>query len=134
MTGSAVEVDSKELCECQRVLVCGGRNFSEVDYLYEELDKLNISCLIQGGATGADALAFTWAISRGIKTEMYKADWAKNGRAAGPIRNLLMLKEGKPDLVVAFHGGNGTAHMVKIAKEHKIPVKDLRISGLTVAR
>lgn len=31
------------------------------------------------------------------------------------MRNRDMLLEGKPDLIVAFPGGNGTKHMVTIA-------------------
>lgn len=33
-----------------------------------------------------------------------------------------MLQEGKPDLVVAFPGGRGTAHMTRIAQEAGVPV------------
>ena len=35
-----------------------------------------------------------------------------NGYRAGPIRNQEMLDKGKPDLVIAFPGGKGTADMV----------------------
>jgi hypothetical protein len=45
----------------------------------------------------------------------FPANWKVYGRAAGPIRNMKMLLEGKPDLVVAFPGGIGTADMVKKA-------------------
>ena len=43
------------------------------------------------------------------------AEWHRLGRKAGPIRNQRMLDEGKPDLVVAFPGGTGTAGMVALA-------------------
>lgn len=40
--------------------------------------------------------------------------WGKQyNRNAGFTRNQQMLDEGKPDLVIAFPGGNGTAHMIK---------------------
>jgi hypothetical protein len=35
--------------------------------------------------------------------------------AAGPIRNARMLEEGKPDIVIAFPGGRGTANMIEQA-------------------
>ena len=54
--------------------------------------------------------------ANGVVVEEFKADWDKFGRAAGPIRNAQMLREGKPDLVVAFPGGRGTANMVAQAK------------------
>lgn len=42
--------------------------------------------------------------------------------AAGPIRNSRMLREGKPDLVLAFPGHGGTADMVKQAGEAGVGV------------
>ena len=42
--------------------------------------------------------------------------------AAGPKRNQQMLDEAKPDMVVAFPGGKGTAHMRQIAKAAGVPV------------
>lgn len=105
------------------VLVTGGRDYKNRKRVFEVLDKIHeelpITLLVHGAAKGADTLADAWAKSRGIKVrsfEVTKEDWDLHGRAAGPIRNTVMLKESKPDLVVAFPGGRGTAHMVKIAK------------------
>lgn len=56
---------------------------------------------------------------------VYHADWNAHGRSAGPIRNAKMLAEGKPDLVVAFPGGKGTAHMVGIARKAGVPVVEM---------
>jgi hypothetical protein len=36
-----------------------------------------------------------------------------------------MLLEGKPDLVVAFPGGKGTADMVRRARKANVPVKEI---------
>jgi hypothetical protein len=104
-----------------RVLVCGGRDFDNVIWLRERLEDVhlrqgNITVLIHGGATGADALAAAWARARDISIRVYRADWARHGKAAGPIRNTKMLVDGKPDLVVAFPGGRGTADMVRQAR------------------
>jgi len=101
-----------------RVLVCGGRTYSDRDKVNETLDNLlpDIDILIHGGAQGADSLAREWAKERLISSVAYMADWKNLGRAAGPRRNELMLREGKPDVVIAFPGGRGTAHMIAIAK------------------
>lgn len=48
--------------------------------------------------------------------------WKDHGKAAGPIRNQLMLDDFKPDLVVAFPGGKGTADMVKKAQDAGVTV------------
>jgi hypothetical protein len=104
-----------------RVLVCGGRDFHDRGLLNDALDRLHaergFSLVIAGGARGADTLAEEWAKARNIPCEIYHADWEGLGRKAGPIRNARMLVAGKPDLVVGFPGGRGTAHMVRIARE-----------------
>lgn len=104
-----------------RVIVCGGRDFNDASLLGDTLDRLHgekgkIRLLITGMARGADDLAEQWALERGVVCHGYPADWKHYGRRAGPIRNALMLKHGRANLVVAFPGGPGTAHMVRIAK------------------
>ena len=41
------------------------------------------------------------------------------------IRNRRMLEEGRPDLVIAFPGGKGTANMVRIALQAGIQVREI---------
>lgn len=110
-----------------RVLVCGGRDFTDRRFLSEELGKLmlmhRIDTLIHGDAAGADRLAGEWGQRAGITVLPFPADWVRDRRAAGPIRNKRMLDEGKPDLVVAFPGGKGTANMVAQAKRAGVPVR-----------
>jgi hypothetical protein len=105
-----------------RVLVCGGRDFLDYKNVREVLDAYQIDTIINGGATGTDALARRYAIENNIKIETYYADWDRYGRQAGPIRNAEMIKC-KPDLIIAFPGGKGTANMIKLGRTHNIPVK-----------
>lgn len=99
-----------------RVLVCGGREFSDALMLGEHLDAFHrsnpITVIIHGDARGADTLAAQWARAHGIEVVAFPANWNLHGKSAGPIRNRQMLDEGKPDMVVAFPGGAGTANMV----------------------
>jgi hypothetical protein len=106
-----------------RLIVCGGRDFYDKELLFSSLDDLMhaqerirdpIKYLIHGNARGADALAHGWAVVRYIQPIMVPALWNLFGAKAGAIRNENMLGLG-PDLVVAFPGGRGTAHMMKIA-------------------
>ena len=109
-----------------KVLVCGGRDFTNQEMLFGALDKLDaderIGDVIHGAARGADMLAHEWAHQRQRRMWPYTADWKRDGRAAGPIRNKRMLDEGKPDLVVAFPGGRGTANMVDQARKAGVRV------------
>lgn len=107
----------------RRVLVTGGRAFTDRALVFDTLDSLvPIAVIIEGGATGADGLARWWAHRRGVPVETYPADWLAHGKAAGPIRNGQMLLHGKPDLVVAFPGGRGTADMVRQAQDAGVAV------------
>jgi hypothetical protein len=109
-----------------RILVCGGRGYTDKDRVFAVLDKLHdeagISCVIQGGAKGADYFAAWWADKRRVQGETYEADWENQGSFAGPARNKRMLEEGKPDLVIAFPGGKGTADMKKKARRAGVEV------------
>lgn len=113
----------------RRVLVCGGRDFTDaatVDRVLFELHAENpISVIIHGDYRGADMLAKRWAYRAWIPHLPFPANWKVSGGAAGPIRNSRMLREGKPDLVVAFPGGDGTADMV--AKAERAHVEVLRV-------
>lgn len=104
-----------------RVLVCGGRDYLDKFRLERTLDIFDsthgpFKLIITGGARGADTLAHEWAVARGIPTQVFEAKWDKYGNAAGPFRNQEMLEVGRPDLVIAFRGGRGTADMVQRAK------------------
>ena len=78
--------------------------------------------MISGHARGADQLAEQWAKENKIPTRLFPADWDIYGKRAGYLRNVKMLEEGNPDLVVAFPGGKGTNMMVSIAQSADIPV------------
>lgn len=129
------------------VLVCGGRNAGpdEAEHVYVVLDALQaerpISKLVHGGASGIDTFAGQWARKRNIPTAVHKPDWnnitvpgavvALNSRGkqynklAGFIRNQKMLDDEKPDVVIAFAGGPGTADMVLRAKTAGVKVVEL---------
>ena len=118
------------------IIVCGGRAYDDSDAAFDALDRFHaakpVSLVVQGGAPGADLLAKTWARSRGLPCQEERADWNKHGRKAGPIRNQHMLKTWRPQAVVAFPGGAGTAHMKRIAKEAGVPVFTPRLPATPV--
>ena len=106
---------------CVRLLICGDRNWSDGNAIREVIKSFNPTIIIEGEAKGADTLARLSANAMGIETLKFPADWQKYGRAAGPIRNSQMLKEGNPDVVVGFHykidESKGTRDMLTRAKK-----------------
>jgi hypothetical protein len=113
-----------------RVLVCGGRNYNDREAVFAELHELaerhGWLTIIEGGANGADTLAREWArlCYHGLVT--VPADWQLYGTRAGPIRNQNMLLWAKPDLVLAFPGGPGTADMVRRARVAGVEVREIK--------
>lgn len=114
----------------QRVLVCGGRDYTCREQLFAVLDRAHaanpVAVLIHGAARGADSLARDWALERGVPLMPFPADWEMHGKQAGPIRNKRMLTEGLPDIVIAFKGGRGTADMVRVARNAGVAVVTVR--------
>ena len=110
------------------VLVCGGRKYADKEWLEHRLSQLHevraFGLLIHGGAKGADHLASLWAKSNGVATLCFPANW-KARRATGPMRNKQMLAEGRPDLVIAFDGGAGTANMIDTATRAGVQVIEI---------
>lgn len=118
-----------------RVLVCGSRSWANYTEIYQALKGLVVMrhlenppdriTVVHGAARGADNLADQAAEALNCPREPYPAEWDKHGRAAGPIRNEQMLDTGV-DLVLAFSTAwpptPGTANMIKIATEAKVPV------------
>ena len=104
-----------------KAIVCGGRDYADYELVRAVLDALNIGILVHGAARGADSLAARAATELGITQIACPADWQTHGRRAGMLRNLEML-EHKPDLVIAFPGGRGTAHMASVAERAGIAV------------
>lgn len=108
-----------------RIVVGGGRHFNDRQFVFQTLDSIheekNITELAQGAATGADRLAQEWATSRNIQIRSFPANWHELGKKAGPIRNIKMLQEFKPDTVITFPGGKGTQHLETTARNMGIP-------------
>jgi hypothetical protein len=129
-----------------RVLVCGGRDYSDMACVFETLDMLaashSVDLIIHGKATGADTWADNWAVKNNVPIFALAALWtditvepsiirtrfdgSKYNAAAGWQRNQRLLEEGKPNLVVAFPGGSGTADMVKRSRAANVEVLQVK--------
>ena len=113
---------------CDRVCVAGGRTYNDINEVARVLDQIQPKLIIHGGASGADTLAGLYADTNGISKEVYMPDRTLDGPGFGWKfnRNTRMLKTGKPTLVIAFPGGNGTADTVRKARSMDIPVIEVQ--------
>ena len=117
-----------------KVLICGDRNWHNWRVIHEYMEKLpKDTVIVNGGCRGADNISTAIAIELGFKVVIYPAKWKQHGRKAGPIRNIQMLKEERPDIVVAFHNNHmqskGTKNMLEEAVHRHFRIKVIRESG-----
>lgn len=112
-----------------RVVLAGGRDFTDYDllrtsclsFLGNKLTSHQV-IVVSGHAPGADSLGERFAQEHGLQIELHPADWAKHGRAAGPIRNKEMAE--CADALIAFWDGKskGTKNMIDLALRYGLDV------------
>ncbi len=109
-----------------KLIVAGGRDFSDHSFLLDKMSELNkflnISEIVSGCAKGADTLGERFAVEFRIPIKRFPADWDTHKKAAGPIRNTQMAKYA--DVLVAFWDkkSRGTKHMIDTATKEGLQV------------
>lgn len=103
-----------------RVIVTGSRDWCQPDDITIILDNIRRDhprlIVVHGGCLGADVMAESWARHHHVTTEVHPARWELHGKAAGPRRNLAMVRLGA-DLCVAFirNYSRGASHCAAAA-------------------
>jgi hypothetical protein len=109
-----------------KVVVSGSRTIQQDAEIRRTLSRifkwLNFmpSQIVSGGAAGPDKSGESYAVMCGIELVKMPANWAKNGKAAGPIRNRQMAEYA--DLAIVFWDGKsaGTKNMImEMSKQGK---------------
>ena len=116
-----------------RIIVAGGRDFTDYAKLSEILTGVLEKCkdteviIVSGCCRGADVLGERYAGKHGIPVQRFPAEWAKHGKAAGPIRNKNMAAYASEGIgvLVAFWDGKsrGTASMIRLAEKCGLQTK-----------
>ena len=83
--------------------------------------------IVSGGARGADRLGEKYARERNYHLKIFNADWEKNGRSAGYIRNEEMAKYANYCICFNINRSKGSAHMESLAKKHSLGLKVINI-------
>ncbi len=107
--------------------IVGSRDFTNYDIIAKHVDdiiadnNLTITHIVSGGASGVDSLAKQYANKHNYQLVEYLPDWAAYGKAAGPMRNTLIINAA--DVCVAFPTANsrGTYDSIKKANAKPIP-------------
>ena len=117
--------------EASRVIIAGGRDFDNYEYMCEILNDLFYNStnfekrdikIISGMAKGADTLAIHYADEHKLTKILFPANWKLYPRAAGFLRNEDMLSIATH--LIAFWDGKSseTKHIIDIAQEKGIPI------------
>ena len=107
-----------------KVAIVGSRNFSNLQRVRDYVVMLPPNAIvISGGARGVDQTAAYEAKIRGLKIVIHYPEWENLGRAAGFIRNKLIVQDA--DKVVAFWDGqsHGTLDTITYAKSIRKPLE-----------
>ena len=112
-----------------KLIIAGGRDFTDIDFMCERLDVLlrnteeDPITIISGTARGADQLGETYARFRGYEVEHYPAQWDKYGRSAGYRRNELMASVATHCVVFWDGQSRGSKHMIDLAKKQGLELR-----------
>lgn len=113
--------------------IVGSRSFTDYEYFKEcmrQFEKYEISCIISGGAIGADSLAEKYAFENEIPAKIFKPNYNLHGRKAPMLRNTTIVENS--DMVVAFWDGvsGGTQDSINKARKLKKAVIIFRVDGI----
>ena len=109
--------------------VVGSRGFQDYELMKKELSTLTFDEMDSGGADGTDKLAERYAKEFNIPIKIFKADWDLIGKAAGMIRNRLIVDYCHTGIAFWDGRSRGTAHAIKCFEEFNRPHKIVRFNG-----
>jgi len=110
------------------VAIVGSRdytNYDEFKWFVEttlqtwRLDDIQV---VTGGAKGADSMAEKWAIENNLAIKIFKPDWLKYGKAAGPLRNQQIVENSTHVIAFPSKSGKGTQDTIIRAKKLGIEI------------
>jgi uncharacterized UPF0146 family protein len=117
---------SENLVAEGNLAIIGSRSFNNYTYAKKEIfkiiqnNKIPITKIISGGASGADKIAEIFASKFNIPIEVLSADWSK-GKQGGVIRNSDIIN--KSDYVIAFWDETSKGTLDSINKAKKLNKK-----------
>jgi len=113
-----------------RLIIAGGRNIVPT---IEELNSLItmiygkdvVTEVVCGGCKGVDTAGKAWANSQGIPLANFTADWALEGKKAGPKRNEQMAEYAEALLLIWNGKSHGSLSMLDFAQIYGLDIKQV---------
>ncbi len=127
--------------EKYRMVICGGRHFTDYDclkkimgnFLQDQQISFDGLEIVSGHCKGADMLGERYAKEHGVKLTVFPADWERYKRRAGPIRNkqmidYIMQTENKAVIAFVSENSKGTKQTISLARKAGISVLETHYS------
>lgn len=119
-----------------RVLICAGRHYADTRLCRQALEAFQreheVRVLIHGGNQFLGGEIEDWAREMGADIVRYPPNWQLHGKLAERLRNTFMLKDSRPDILIALPGGDDTEELVNQARQAGIPI--LPVNGRTALK
>lgn len=108
-----------------KVIIFGSRHmpFSMYPLIQQAVDKsgYHVTEVVCGCARGADTFGAKWAYHNKIPVKRFPANWDRDGKKAGPLRNMEMGNYADAGIGFIWPGSRGTEHMMNYLKHLKKP-------------
>jgi hypothetical protein len=85
--------------------------------------------IVCGNCRGIDRSGRNWAEFQNVDIKVFKPDWDKYGKAAGPIRNKEMAEYGDRLLLIWDGKSKGSSNMKKEMEKLNKPIYEVIIKG-----
>jgi hypothetical protein len=109
-----------------KLIIAGSRTLTVTDTMISDIcDLFSISNsleVVSGKANGIDSCGESFAIACGYNIKEFPADWDKNGKAAGPIRNKEMAEYADALLLIWDGESRGSKNMKETMNKLNKPV------------
>lgn len=112
-----------------RTIIAGSRDIWSYDLLEKAIDEIDwpITRVVCGMARGADSVGWAWAFINNIPIDPYPANWDRDGKPAGIIRNGLMALNADA-LILLWDGRSpGSQHMLGVAHRKRLKIKVMNL-------
>jgi hypothetical protein len=107
------------------VIIAGSRSCKQTD-VYNAIFRCPwskyITCVLSGGARGADSFGELWAKEKELRVVKFPAQWDKFGKKAGILRNEKMSKVAHGLIAVWDGESRGTRAMIGLAMSEGLRV------------
>lgn len=112
-----------------KTILAGSRAITDMTPLYDAIraSGFEITEVVCGEARGVDTLGRWWTQHNNIPVASFPADWNRDGRKAGFLRNLKMARYAEALIAVWDGKSVGTAHMIGAARAQGLKIYVHRI-------